>query len=238
MRFKDIKLTEAELMEINMSPTSLKKLSAGIDARAGMEFEMIVPNVEGGDSDGDMEPDYEYDQRCRSIQDAYDFFYDGDWNSRRSCDEMRNKMQEDFQEWIDEKLSTDWDSQGEEYTYQWVKENVDESEWNPEDKSDLGRTEALEEFAANMHADSMSDYYQSAYEEFREENEGAWDESDWLDDADLDHMSNVERAYSMEWPHWTSPQGGEANIEDVAQEFETLLSVMLEPATITIRVVH
>ena len=211
------------LFEINMGSKNLRREAAKTGAIAGMEFEMIVPNVENTDDDGDQEPDYEYDQRCRSIQDAYDFFYDGDWNSRRSCDEMRNKMQEDFQEWIDEKLSTDWDSQGEEYTYQWVKENVDESEWNPEDKSDLERTEALEEFAANVHADPMSDYYQSAYEEFREENEGAWDESDWLDDADLDRMSAIENAYSMEWPHWTSPQGGESNISDVAQEFENAI---------------
>jgi GNAT superfamily N-acetyltransferase len=213
---------EQDLFEINMGSKNLRREAAKTGAIAGMEFEMIVPNVEG-DNDGDQEPDYDYDQRCRSIQDAYDFFYDGDWNSRRSCDEMRNKMQEDFQEWIDEKLSTDWDSQGEEYTYQWVKENVDESEWNPEDKSDLGRTEALEEFAANVHADPMSDYYQSAYEEFREENEGAWDESDWLDDADLSRMSEIENAYSMSWPHWTSPQGGEANISDVAQEFENAI---------------
>ena len=46
MRFNDIKpLEESELFEINMSPSSLQKLASQIDARAGMEFEMIVPDV-------------------------------------------------------------------------------------------------------------------------------------------------------------------------------------------------
>lgn len=210
------------LFEINMGSKNLRREAAKTGAIAGMEFEMIVPNVEGGD-DGDQEPDYDYDQRCRSIQDAYDFFYDGDWNSRRSCDSMRDSMQNDFGEWLGEKVNEEWQSQGEEYIYQWVSDNVDESEWNPEDKSDLERTEALEEYAANVHADPASDQYQQAYDEFREENQENWDESDWLDDADLSSMSEIADTYSMSWPHWTSPQGGEANIEDVAQEFENAI---------------
>ena len=211
------------LFEINMGSKNLRREAAKTGAIAGMEFEMIVPNVEGGGGDEDLEPDYDYDQRCRSIQDAYDFFYDGDWNSRRSCDSMRDSMQNDFGEWLGEKVNEEWQSQGEEYIYQWVSDNVDESEWNPEDKSDLERTEALEEYAANVHADPMSDQYQQAYDEFREENQENWDESDWLDDADLSSMSEIADTYSMSWPHWTSPQGGEANIEDVAQEFENAI---------------
>jgi hypothetical protein len=212
------------LFEINMGSKNLRKEAAKTGAIAGMEFEMIVPNVEGGGGDEDQEPDYDYDQRCRSIQDAYDFFYDGDWNSRRSCDEMRDSMRNDYTEWLDQKISSDWDSQGEEYIYQWVKENVDESEWNPEEKSDLERTEALEEYATNVHADPVSDQYQSAYEEFREENQESYDESDWLDDADLSNMTEIENAYSMSWPHWSSPEsGGEAEISDVAQEFENAI---------------
>ena len=214
---------EQDLFEINMGSKNLRREAAKTGAIAGMEFEMIVPNVEGGSGDEDLEPDYDYDQRCRSIQDAYDFFYDADFNSRRSCDEMRDSMRNDYTEWLDQKISDDWNSQGEEYIYQWVKENVDESEWNPEEKSDLERTEALEEYATNVHADPVSDQYQTAYEEFREENQENWDESDWLDDADLDRMSEIENSYSMSWPHWTSPQGGEANIEDVAQEFENAI---------------
>ena len=213
---------EQDLFEINMGSKNLRREAAKTGAIAGMEFEMIVPNVEG-DNDGDQEPDYDYDQRCRSIQDAYDFFYDGDWNSRRSCDEMRDEMRDNYTEWLDEKISSEWDSRGEEYIAEWVKNNVDESDWNPDDLEGDARNEALEEYSVNVHADPMSDQYQQAYEEFREEHQEDWDESDWLDDADLDHMTNIENAYSMSWPHWTSPQGGEASIEDVAQEFENAI---------------
>ena len=225
MRIKEIKKLikeDEDLFEINMGSINLRKEAAKVGALAGMEFEMIVPNVEG-DDDGDLEPDYDYDQRCRSIQDAYDFFYDGDWNSRRSCDEMRDSMRDDFQEWLDEKINEEWQNQGEEYIYQWVKNNVDESEWNPDDLEGDARNEALEEYAANVHADDASDQYQSAYEEFREEHQEDWDESDWLDDADLSTMSEIENAYSMSWPHYSSAGGGEAEISDVAQEFENAI---------------
>ena len=215
---------QQDLFEINMGSKNLRREAAKTGAIAGMEFEMIVPNVEGGDGDEDLEPDYEYDQRCRSIQDAYDFFYDGDWNSRRSCDAMRDSMRNDFTEWLDEKISSDWDSGGEEYIVEWVKNNVDESEWNPDDLVGEARNGALEEYATNVHADPVSDQYQSAYEEFREENQESYDESDWLDDADLSRMSEIENAYSMSWPHYSSgSSGGEAEISDVAQEFENAI---------------
>ena len=215
---------EQDLFEINMGSKNLRREAAKTGAIAGMEFEMIVPNVEGGGGDEDLEPDYDYDQRCRSIQDAYDFFYDGDFNSRRSCDAMRDSMRNDYTEWLDEKISSDWDSQGEEYIVEWVKNNVDESEWNPDELENDARKAALEEYATNVHADPVSDQYQTAYEEFREENQESYDESDWLDDADLSSMREIEGSYSMDWPHWSSPDsGGEAEISDVAQEFENAI---------------
>jgi hypothetical protein len=209
-----------DLFEINMGSKNLRREAAKTGAIAGMEFEMIVPNAEGGGDGGDMEPDYEYDERCRSIEDAYNFFYDGDWNSRRSCDAMRDEMRENYQEWLDDKLYQDWERGGEEYLQEWVPNNVDESEWNPDDLEGDARNEALEEYVANVHADPGSS---DAFDEFREENQDSYDESDWLDDADLSRMSEIENAYSMSWPHWTQQGGGEASIEDVAQEFENAI---------------
>ena len=216
MRYTEFNLTEDELFEISMSPTGLKKLSAQTGALAGMEFEMIVPNTEGND-DGDMEPDYDSDERCRSIQDAYDFFYDGDFNGRRDVDSLRDRMQNDFQEWLDDKIYRDWQSGGEEYLEEWIPNNVDESEWNPDSLEGDERQEALEEFIANMHADPGSS---DAFDEFREENFESYDESDWLDDEDLDLMSAIENSYEISWPHWRSTGGGETSIEDVADSFQ------------------
>jgi hypothetical protein len=214
--FAEFSEEQDNLFEISMSPSSLKKLSAQTGALAGMEFEMIVPNIEGND-DGDQEPDYDYDQRCRSIEDAFDFFYDGDWNGRRDVERMRERMQNDYQEWLDDKIYQDWERRGEEYLEEWVPNNVDESEWNPDGLEGDERQEALEEFIANLHADPGGS---DAFDEYREENQESYDESDWLDDEDLDRMSAVENAYSMNWPHWRSTGGsGEGSIEEVADSF-------------------
>ena len=213
--FAEFSEEQDNLFEITMSPTSLKKLSAQTGALAGMEFEMIVPNIEGGD-DGDQEPDYEYDERCRSIEDAVQFFYDGDFNGRRDVERLRDRMQNDYQEWLDDKLYRDWERVGEEYLEEWVPNNVDESEWNPEGLEGEARQEALSEYIANLHADPGGS---NAFDEYREENQESYDESDWLDDEDLDLMSSIENTYSMSWPHWTSVGSGEGSIEEVADNF-------------------
>jgi hypothetical protein len=216
---QELTLFEEDLFEINMSTGSLRREAAKTGAIAGMEFEMIVPNTEGND-DGDLEPDYDQDERCRSIDDAVQFFHDGDYNGRREVERLRERMQNDFQEWLSDKLYQDWERGGEEYLEEWVPNNVDESEWNPEGLEGEARAEALEVYIASLHADAGSS---DAFDEFREENQDSYDESDWLDAEDLDLMSNVENAYDISWPHWNTSGSGEASIEDVAQEFENAI---------------
>jgi len=206
------------LFEITMSPSSLRKLSAQTGALAGMEFEMCVPGA-GDNDDGDQEPDYDFDQRCRSIQDARDFFYDGDFNSRRDVENMSDRMQNDYAEWLYERIDRDFVNESEYLISEWIANNVDESEWNPDDLEGEARQEALDEFISNVDADPSNDYYQRALDEYREENQDSYDESDWLDAEDLDLMSGVENAYSINWPHWRGTGGGEASIEDVADSF-------------------
>ena len=216
--FKEDMDQSESLFEISMSPSSLKKLSAQTGALAGMEFEMIVPNTDGGDDSGDLEPDYEYDERCRSIEDAVQFFHDGDYNGRRDVERLRDRMLNDFHEWLGDKLYREWERNGEEYLEEWVPNNVDESEWNPDGLEGDERQEALEEFIANLHSDPGGS---NAFDEYRDENLESYDESDWLDDEDLDRMSSIENTYSMSWPHWTSTGSGEASIEEVADSFQT-----------------
>jgi hypothetical protein len=216
---REFALLEDEFLgEINMSPSNLRQEAARTGAIAGMEFEMIVPNTES--DDGDLEPDYDQDERCRSIDDAVQFFHDGDYNGRREVERLRQRMQNDFQEWLDDKLYQDWERGGEEYLEDWVPNNVDESEWNPEGLEGEDRQEALEEYISKLHADPGSS---DAFDEYRDENYGSYDESDWLDAEDLDRMSGVENAYEISWPYWSSSGGGEASIEDVAQEFENAI---------------
>jgi hypothetical protein len=216
--FAEFTEEQDNLFEITMSPSSLRKLSAQTGALAGMEFEMCVPGA-GDNDDGDQEPDYDFDQRCRSIQDARDFFYDGDFNSRRDVENMSDRMQNDYAEWLYERIDRDFVNESEYLISEWIANNVDESEWNPDDLEGEARQEALDEFISNVDADPSNDYYQKVLDEYREENQDSYDESDWLDAEDLDLMSGVENAYSINWPHWRGTGGGEASIEEVADSF-------------------
>ncbi len=55
---QEFELLEQEFLgEINMSPSNLKKLVRDIDARAGIEFEMIVPDINVEDDEDDLEMD-------------------------------------------------------------------------------------------------------------------------------------------------------------------------------------
>jgi hypothetical protein len=216
--FAEFTEEQDNLFEITMSPSSLKKLSAQTGALAGMEFEMIVPGI--GDDDGDQEPDYDFDQRCRSIQDARDFFYDGDYNGRQDIERMSDRMQNDYAEWLYERIDRDFVNESEYLISEWVANNVDESEWNPDELEGEARQEALDEFIANVDADPSSDYYQQALDEYREEFRDSYDESDWLDAEDLDLMSGVENVYNITWPHWRSTGSGEVSVEDTADSFQ------------------
>jgi predicted chitinase/pyrimidine deaminase RibD-like protein len=208
---------EQDLFEINMGSKNLRREAAKTGAIAGMEFEMIVPGIKS--EDPEQEPDYESDQRCRSIDDAVQFFHDGDYNGRRDVERLRERMLDDYLEWRDEKLRNDWDNEGEDYIRDWIANNVDDSEWKDAVDDDTTEQDAFDEFAINVHADPSNDYYNQAYDEFMEEFAENYNESDWLDEEDLDLMSGVENAYEITWPYWTDMNSGEIDADEVANEF-------------------
>jgi len=208
---------EQDLFEINMGSKNLRREAAKTGAIAGMEFEMIVPGMQS--EDPEQEPDYDQDQRCRSIEDAVQFFHDGDYNGRRDVERLRERMQNDFLEWRDDKLRDDWGSESEDYIRDWLRNNVNDDEWNPDELTGDERNEVFDEFAANVDADPSSDYYNQAFDEWREEFQDNYDESDWLDAEDLDLMSGIENAYEISWPYWTDLNSGEIDADQVADEF-------------------
>jgi hypothetical protein len=267
MKLRDVNpqpavLDEQVLAEINMSPSSLKQLASQINARAGMEFEMIVPNAENNEG-GDMEPDYDEDQRTRSFSDIEEFFNDGDYNSRSDVRRLIEKLQEAYYEWESEKIDNDWGSDGEDYLRDWINNN----EWIEEDKirehlesqgldeeavdaamaagNSAPRYSKLSDQQAAREADEAYDHYMeakaaadeeleelvtsewenqgnmydSALEEYREENQGSRDEGDFLEDARYRYMSDISSEFDIQWPYWTSPYGGEVSAEQVAEDF-------------------
>ena len=228
MRYKEIKpLQEQSLFEINMSPRSLEQLAAKISARAGLEFEMIVPNAENTDSDDyESEPDYDTDESCNDIDDAVRFFHDGDFNSRGDVRRLRDSMIEDYQEWFTDKLSDSWYEDGEEYLREWIKHNVDEDEWND---PDIGGPDADADTRLDIFANdawkNKSSYYDDAREEFEQERGDDLGQSEWLEDAGLSSMSDIENRYQITWPHWTTfDDGGDGRTAaEVADSFDNYL---------------
>jgi hypothetical protein len=229
MRYKQIKpLLEQTLMEINMSPTSLRQLASKINARAGMEFEMIVPNAEGSEEDFESEPDYDMDERVGSIDDACEFFYDGDINERREIDRLRQSMEEDFYSWQQEHLDEAWEHSGFEYLLKYLKENLSDDEVCDElgieanedgDYPEIG-SEEYAKLAQKSYEENNS-YYDNAREEFDEEYREDHDDSEWLQDADYRRMTNIANNYDITWPYYTSPSssGDGRSPEDIADEF-------------------
>ena len=241
-------LTEnRDLFEINMSPGNLERLVRDIDARAGIEFEMIVPNVNVEDGDDEQEPDYDYDERVSSISDAEDFFLDGDHNSRRDVQGLVEAMGQDYYEWAQEQIDEDWDNEGQEYlrdyidnndlfdrddhleaAQEYVRELFADEEEPVDEQSDrfldavTDRLDAMADEFVESEWDDRGNAYDYAKEQFDEEKRDDYEESQWLRSQGLNYMSNVYDRYSdeVQWPYWQSVGGDrEMDIDSVADDF-------------------
>ena len=231
MRFNEIKKSikeDQDLLEINMSPTNLKKLAAETGALAGMEFEMIVPGVEGGDSE-ELEPDYDADENVMSIEDAAQFFNDGDYNGPREIRRLRESMSDNYQNWLGEAWQSHWESYKDTIVFRYGKEN-----WSAADIAEIMgldevETEALEnrgvapeeymEASDKVIADELEPWLNDAQEDAQEEFYEDDHEEDWLASEGLRSMSDVENQYEIMWPYWSGGGDEGAGIESVADEF-------------------
>lgn len=87
------------LFEVNMSPGSLKSLASKIPAKVGIEFEMCVDLTDYElDYDAQQEPDFSKDDKPYDIDDVIDFFYKN--NSSDDLDELRESLQNEFEDWL------------------------------------------------------------------------------------------------------------------------------------------
>ena len=245
---QEFELLESEVLgEIVMSPSNLKKQAAQTGAMAGMEFEMIVPDVNIED---DIEPEYERDEsadrRARSFEDIEDFFgdfSDGDYNSRGDVRRLISSLQEDYQEWKMERTDDDWANEGEDYVHDYVTNNDlfdrDEAltqardeiiDANPNLDTDSEefnellstRVNDLEEQFAKDEFENQGSIYNDAFEQFVDEKNQDYDEIDFLQDT-VPYMSDVANNYDIQWPYWidinANNKPGTPDIDSVAEDF-------------------
>jgi hypothetical protein len=251
---KYTEILEQLINEINMSPSILRRLASGIDAQAGMEFEMIVPNIGSLDDDSyfDSEPDYEQDESVRDFSDIRDFFYDGERNSSRMVDRLMDNIEQDYydSDWLSEKKMEAWSDA----SYDAIKDLVERdyeddlrdqatdevSAKTPEfgvngeefEQAVLERfNELVKEKIDEILAD-MGSEYDEAYEEWENEQ---WQEiqndsdtqREWLENQGYTAMSDISRDYDIEWPHWTENEdygSGEENAQRIADEFSEFMN--------------
>lgn len=245
MKAKDIySLFEAqqELFEVDMSPSNLKKLASAIPGvKVGIEFEMIVPDVQAGDDDDEYEyeEDYSYDEDADSIDSIIRFFGSvddnmGRMNDRRDLEELSQELFEMFAQYRDKEIDRIWTEtdEGKEYFAKWVKENVDPdeiAEFAEKDPDLLGDTIPDKEDYDNFIDDQWyteGSYYDEAQRDFRDEkiDEDDFSQYDFLEDAGIDTMSDVPRKVdtNIRWPFYTSPESyyneGD-NIDSVGDNF-------------------
>ena len=142
MRFKHFKptnLTEQQLDELRMNPTTLQQFGASDAAKgimAGFEAELVFTGLGGeGDSDDfDMEPDMDADERCRSIQQVMDFFENDEYGYGvygRDAEKLQEGLDEMYYEWHDEQMYNEFRNEQEDL----IKKAIEEDDWDWEEET-------------------------------------------------------------------------------------------------------
>ena len=207
---KDLILEEI-LNEVNMSPAALRAAVAKIpNAKAGLEFELIVTNLEEEEDDDydpyedfESEPDYDMDERISTAswnalaQDVMQFFY-GDHNSRREVNRAIDIMKQAWHDYLDGPL---WDTYAGDRIQDFIDKNYGRDYKNQEELfSEIEKIDPYEEFRKryfqtwvdNIEDDDNIDDY---LEKFLEDTYGG----NYMNDLASDG------ALSLSWPHWTEP---------------------------------
>ena len=129
MRYRHL-LSEEQLDELRMNPKSLNQFARSPESEgimAGFEAELVFTGLGGEpEYDEDPEPDYDADERCRSIQQVIDFFeYDeyGYGTSGRDLDNLQEGLDEKYYEWHDEQMRQAFQDEQEDLVReQWLDE--------------------------------------------------------------------------------------------------------------------
>lgn len=220
MRYREFELTEDELFELKMSPTNLSKMAKNIDARVGMEFELIVPNAQGEEeNEFESEPDYDADESFPTgpgwQRDIIDFFRGGEMgNSTRSIQRAIDELNENFYAWVDEDreeyiASADGVARAREIAL----DNINQDDYDSPEALRAAIQEYLDE--------NEDDIRETLIDEYNDDLDSKFEE--WLDDNGIGMMSDFANEHSLEWPYWTEPDdyygGRNVSINDVADDF-------------------
>lgn len=204
------------LSEIAMNPNALARAVQSINATAGMEFELIIPDL--GDIEGDGEVDYDRnDEEVRDFYHIRNFFEQGDMNARRDIDSMVERLEDQYREdFVYDQMSEQFHENatelvGEhiEYSMTWgevvseylaqIEEVFDENDMEWDDDWDSDKIVSLID-DNNLEQEVYAKCAEHAIEEYDRNFESA--REDW-------EQENYEEIYSLEsnQREWLSNQG-------------------------------
>lgn len=222
MKAKEIIIPEdVQLFEINMSPGSLRQLASSIDAKAGMEFEMIVPNVAGGDEDVETEPNYDMDEYATSISDVIDFFDATGHNSSREIRNLRDELYVAYADWQGENFNSDDDDLTDN-----IVEYLDEDEVREildlDEDAEVGEDETREA-AEYVVRHELDPFYDAARERLQDDWFQTDNEDAFLRDT-TPYMTDIEVRYGITWPHYTEQSVSDGrDISEIADNFSAAI---------------
>jgi hypothetical protein len=244
MRAKEI------IVEVKMTSKNLRKEAAKLGAQAGIEFEMIVPDVQNDDSyNNDPEIDRDADREPTSIDDVVDFFDNDGHNSRRQLGELREQLEQEFSEWISAQISDDWKNDYKEYISDYVNnskamhEDAREAATNEiknanpeldESSNDFvnlveTRTTEIIDQAIQYAIDRKdnSSVYREAWDQFKSEQQEEYEdkEDEYLNDqyGPSVTMWDMYQNTDVSWPYYEEPSSSGDGIEEVAADFATFM---------------
>lgn len=228
MRYREFELTEDELFELKMSPSNLARMAKDIDARAGLEFELVIPDFEGEEQEYDPEPDYDADERFPTgtgwRRDVVSFFRGGDSpNSSGYIERQISNLEENFYGWLDDESENFINSdEGQERALEIAADNVSEDDY-----------ETTEQYEAALrgYIDRNEDQIRDRLlDEYREDMDSHWER--YLDEEGINSMADFANEYNLDWPYWMYPErdGGNFSVDSVAQDFSDAIG---RPVTVS-----
>ena len=132
-------------------------------------------------------------------------------------------MMEDYSEWQFSAFDDRWESDSEQFIYDYIKDNVDDDEIRQlldlEEEDPIGRNAYLLA-SEKIAADQLNPWYEDAQNDARDNffNEDQFEE--WLDNEGLDTMRGISQNYDIQWPHWNySSSSGSPGTQAIADSF-------------------
>jgi hypothetical protein len=180
--------------------------------QAGFEAELCFRGVAETTYEEESEMDESEDRRARSINDIIEFFHDGDYNSRRDAEQLRETLQEEFYEWQSEQISEAWSEAEEEA----VKEYIESNDWDEKQvmreymEIEMELTDEAIEEAMSWYGDKSKSITSSkqmqelvrddqSYANFKEASDHV---DEMLDERVQESINNLDRQYDRAREQW------------------------------------